>query len=73
MALLMGYKEYTNPWDIKNTPRQGGNPQKGIFLLISTNMYRNNDWQDTNLTLLNFQMGTVFCFPPVRSYCTVGE
>ena len=65
MALLMGYKEYTNPWDIKNTPRQGGNPQKGIFLLISTNMYRNNDWRDTNFT--------VFCFPPVCSYCTVGE
>ena len=38
MALLMGYKEYTSPWDIKNTPQQGGNPRKGIFLLISPNM-----------------------------------
>ena len=73
MALLMGYKEYTNPWDITNTPRQGDNPRKGIFLLISPNMYRNNDWRDTNLTLLNFRMGTVFCFPTVRSYSTVGE
>ena len=63
MALLMGYKEYTNPWDINNTPRQGATLGREYIFLISPNMYR-NDWRDTNLTLLNFRMGTVFCFPP---------
>ena len=60
MALSIVYKSRRHySWDIKNTqalpPRQGGNPWKGIFILCSPNMFR-NDWRDFNLTLLNFRM-----------------